>query len=79
MSVVLFFRNSIVGFLFPIPKALDKNEWREFELTNIERLSHDVRKFRFKLPSKEHILGLPVGKQSSKYVKYAYIYIDNSI
>jgi len=61
LSVVLFFRTSIAGFLFPIPKALDKNEWREFEITNIERVSHDVRKFRFKLPSKEHIFGLPVG------------------
>lgn len=27
-----------------------------------QEVSHDTRKFRFALPSPEHILGLPVGK-----------------
>ena len=32
------------------------------ELVDKESLSHDTRWFRFKLPSPEHILGLPVGQ-----------------
>ncbi|XP_050700349.1 NADH-cytochrome b5 reductase 3-like isoform X2 [Eriocheir sinensis] len=32
------------------------------ELIEKEELSHDTRKLRFKLPSPEHILGLPIGQ-----------------
>jgi len=32
------------------------------KLVDKESLSHDTRRFRFMLPSKEHILGLPVGQ-----------------
>ncbi|XP_072047870.1 NADH-cytochrome b5 reductase 3-like isoform X2 [Amphiura filiformis] len=32
------------------------------ELVDKEVVSHDTRKFRFALPSKDHILGLPVGQ-----------------
>lgn len=32
------------------------------ELVDSEIVSHDTRKFRFALPSKDHILGLPVGQ-----------------
>ena len=28
----------------------------------LQVLSHDTRRFRFALPSMEHILGLPIGK-----------------
>jgi len=28
----------------------------------VEIVSHDTRKYRFQLPSPEHVLGLPVGK-----------------
>lgn len=31
-------------------------------LVNKEIISHDTRKFRFKLPTGEHILGLPIGQ-----------------
>ncbi|KAL7633688.1 UNVERIFIED_CONTAM: hypothetical protein RMT77_015642 [Armadillidium vulgare] len=32
------------------------------ELIEKEHVSHNTRRFRFKLPSKEHILGLPIGQ-----------------
>jgi len=32
------------------------------KLVDKESLSHDTRRFRFKLPSMEHVLGLPVGQ-----------------
>lgn len=32
------------------------------ELVEREELSHDTRRFRFKLPSSEHVLGLPIGQ-----------------
>ncbi|KAL5260528.1 hypothetical protein ACHWQZ_G010610 [Mnemiopsis leidyi] len=43
------------------PVALSKSD--KVSLTLIEKtiVSHDTRKFRFSLPSPEHILGLPVG------------------
>ena len=33
-----------------------------FELVFKEELSHDTRRFRFALPTAEHVLGLPIGK-----------------
>jgi cytochrome-b5 reductase len=33
-----------------------------FQLVFKEELSHDTRRFRFALPSAEHVLGLPIGK-----------------
>lgn len=30
----------------------------------LQEVSHDTRRFRFALPSMEHILGLPVGRYS---------------
>lgn len=51
------------------PVALDPNNWQPFTLTEVETISHDVKKFRFSLPSKEHVLGLPIGQHISfKYV-----------
>jgi len=45
------------------PKALqDPNVKYKFKLVDKEILSHDTRKFRFALPSNEHVLGLPVGQ-----------------
>lgn len=44
------------------PVALqDPNVKYKFKLVDKEVLSHDTRRFRFALPSEEHILGLPVG------------------
>jgi cytochrome-b5 reductase len=33
-----------------------------FELVSKEEISHDTRRFRFALPSAEHVLGLPIGQ-----------------
>ncbi|XP_072047871.1 NADH-cytochrome b5 reductase 3-like isoform X3 [Amphiura filiformis] len=41
---------------------LDPEEKYQLELADKEVVSHDTRKFRFALPSKDHILGLPVGQ-----------------
>lgn len=49
--------------------ALNPEEWQEFKLIEKEDISHDVRRFRFELPSANHIIGLPIGQHISlKYV-----------
>lgn len=55
--------------LFPIsesapvrPAALNPKQKIKCKLISKQSLSDDVRVFRFDLPSKDHILGLPVGK-----------------
>jgi hypothetical protein len=45
--------------------ALDPERWQAFKLIEIENISHDVRRLRFALPSKNHILGLPIGQHIS--------------
>ena len=45
--------------------AFSPEEWRKFPLVEREEISHDVRRFRFALPSKEHIIGLPIGQHIS--------------
>ncbi len=51
------------------PVALDVDEWRAFPLIEIESISHDVKKYRFGLPSPNHRLGLPIGQHISlKYI-----------
>lgn len=42
--------------------ALNPRERKNFPLIEKETLSADVRKLRFALPSKDHVLGLPVGQ-----------------
>ncbi|XP_010670929.2 nitrate reductase [NADH] [Beta vulgaris subsp. vulgaris] len=66
--------NSVHGgsnysFLAPIKEAaplrnvaLNPRERISCKLIEKVSLSHDVRRFRFGLPSKDHVLGLPVGK-----------------
>ncbi|XP_070494627.1 NADH-cytochrome b5 reductase 3 isoform X2 [Chironomus tepperi] len=45
------------------PKTLaDPNEKYLLPLVEKEEISHDTRKFRFGLPSPDHVLGLPVGQ-----------------
>lgn len=48
------------------PKLLEDPE-KNYEVPLIEReeVSHDTRRFRFGLPSKDHVLGLPIGKHVS--------------
>ena len=40
----------------------DPNTKYPLKLIEKEELSHDTRRFRFELPSGQHILGLPVGQ-----------------
>lgn len=42
--------------------ALDPDTWIPFPLIEIEKISHDVRRFRFALQSTKHTLGLPIGE-----------------
>jgi len=41
---------------------IDKNTKYPVELIEKEVISHDTRRFRFKLPSPSHVLGLPIGQ-----------------
>ena len=43
------------------PKALNPKQKVQVRLEEKQVLSHDTRLFRFSLPTKEHVLGLPVG------------------
>ena len=40
----------------------DTNTKYPLRLIDKKELSHDTRRFRFELPSSEHILGLPIGQ-----------------
>ncbi|XP_022083644.1 NADH-cytochrome b5 reductase 3-like isoform X1 [Acanthaster planci] len=46
----------------PLKALKDPETKYPFELVDKEIVSHDTRRFRFALPSKDHILGLPVGQ-----------------
>lgn len=48
--------------LGPLKTLQDPNEKYLLPLVEKEEISHDTRKYRFGLPSSEHILGLPVGQ-----------------
>jgi|ERR1711865_122346 len=56
------------GF-FQAPVTLNRNKYCTLKLSEREELTHDVFRFRFALPSKRHMLGLPVGKHIT--LKYA--------
>jgi cytochrome-b5 reductase len=63
------FGSTAAGFVFAKyvlggdPKLLnDPAEYVKVTLMEKEEVTHDVRRFRFKLPSDKHVLGLPVGK-----------------
>jgi cytochrome-b5 reductase len=47
----------------------DPEMWVSLKLIKKEEISHDTRRFTFALPTKEHILGLPIGQHIS--FKYA--------
>lgn len=53
------------GFFRRKPKALKPGETVHFALIDKKDVSHDTRRLRFELPSKDHILGLPVGNHFS--------------
>lgn len=46
----------------PLKALQDPNEKYLLPLVEKEEISHDTRRYRFALPSKEHVLGLPVGQ-----------------
>lgn len=46
----------------PLKTLVDPNEKYFLPLVEKEEISHDTRKFRFSLPSSDHILGLPIGQ-----------------
>jgi cytochrome-b5 reductase len=46
----------------PLKTLQDPNEKYLLPLVEKEEISHDTRKYRFGLPTAEHILGLPVGQ-----------------
>lgn len=46
----------------PPVTLVDPTKKYALPLTNKVEVSHDTRKFRFKLPSDEHVLGLPTGQ-----------------
>lgn len=49
--------------------ALDKDNYQAFPLIDIKEISHDVKRFRFGLPTPQHRLGLPIGQHISlKYI-----------
>ena len=54
-----------IGLVFKKKVALVKDKWIPFKLIEKEVVSHDVRRFRFQLQSKNHILGLPIGQHIS--------------
>lgn len=48
--------------LGPLKALQDPNEKYMLPLIEKEEISHDTRRYRFGLPSEEHVLGLPVGQ-----------------
>lgn len=46
----------------PLKALQDSNEKYLLPLIEKEEISHDTRKYRFGLPTKDHVLGLPVGQ-----------------
>ena len=43
---------------------VDPNTKYALKLIESEKVSHDTRRFRFELPSPQHVLGLPTGQVS---------------
>ena len=72
--LLVLFALIAVALLTPSPPkkakvALDPEEWIPYPLIEVEKISHDVRRFRFGLASKSQVLGLPIGQHISlKYI-----------
>ena len=56
---LVFFSNFLVEILSP-------DEWREFELIEKRRITHNTAIYRFKLPDPEASLPLPIGQVTRK-------------
>ncbi|KAB5536983.1 hypothetical protein PHYPO_G00113540 [Pangasianodon hypophthalmus] len=67
-GVLVFSTVALLGYLYlgkkkkPLVTLLDPSEKYKLRLIDKEVISHDTRRFRFALPSPQHVLGLPVGK-----------------
>ena len=68
------------------PRTLDKKKYVTLALEKRVDVSHDTRLFRFALPTKEHVLGLPVGQHmfmscviDGKKVMRAYTPLDSGV
>lgn len=51
------------------PVALNPKKRLKFRLMEKHELSHNVRRFRFALPTPQHKFGLPVGKHVFLYAQ----------
>ena len=51
------------------PVALNPKKKLKFRLAEKHVLSHNVRRYRFALPSAQHKFGLPVGKHVFLYAR----------
>lgn len=47
--------------LYGVSKFISPDAWVKFPLKEVEKLSHNVRRYRFGLPDPNHPLGLPLG------------------
>ncbi|CAI5453014.1 unnamed protein product [Caenorhabditis angaria] len=59
---ILYFLNRGTGKKHQKRTLLDENVKYSLKLAEKIEVSHDTRKFRFALPSAEHVLGLPIGQ-----------------
>ncbi|KTG33290.1 hypothetical protein cypCar_00011402 [Cyprinus carpio] len=68
VGVVLVSTAGLLGYYYfnrkrkPQITLISPSEKYKLRLVDKEIISHDTRRFRFALPSPEHVLGLPVGK-----------------
>eukprot|EP00035_Acanthoeca_spectabilis_P007873 m.145146 g.145146 ORF g.145146 m.145146 type:complete len:315 (-) comp14114_c0_seq1:4347-5291(-) len=63
MGFILFGIAAVVGFMSRKKSFLKgTGEYAACPLIEKEDISHDVRRFRFRLPTDDHVLGLPIGK-----------------
>ena len=58
---------------------LDEEEWKEFELIGKEIITHNTAIYRFKLPTPESILPLPIGQVRQIQLHYITLYNINDI
>ncbi|KAF5744953.1 NADH--cytochrome b5 reductase 1-like [Tripterygium wilfordii] len=69
MAVALVAIGAGAAYYFYVTKkpkgCLDPENFKEFKLVKRTKLSHNVAKFRFALPSPTSVLGLPIGQHMS--------------
>lgn len=63
-------QSSLVDIKETIKVSLIKDTFQKFELINIVNHTEDIATYRFKLPSNDHKLGLPIGQHIT--IQYVY-------